>query len=138
MNTQTFFGFDFGTKRIGLAVGQIITCQARPLTTINYYKQQPNWAQIEKQMKEWRPGAFIVGIPYNMDGTEQNTTKLAKIFCQQCRKRFALDVHEMDERLSTIEARAQLFEQGGYKALQENEIDAYAAKLILESWFKTQ
>lgn len=133
---QTFLGFDFGTKRIGLSVGQNITQQARPLTTVLYINKEPDWQTIKNCIDTWQPAGLVVGIPYNMNGTEQPVTVLAKKFCGSCLSRFALPVYEMDERLTTVEARAQLFADGGYKTLKKSEIDAYAAKLILESWLQ--
>lgn len=136
-NTQTFLGFDFGEKRIGTAVGQNITNQARPLITISAEAGVPKWQDIQNLIDEWRPNAMVVGIPYNMDGSEQFTTELAKVFATELNQRFHLPVHEIDERLTTVAARDEVFEQGGYKALKNKEIDCYAAKLILETWLNT-
>lgn len=133
-NTQTFLGFDFGEKRIGTAVGQNITNQARPLITITTQEGEPNWNAIQTLIDEWRPHALVVGIPYNMDGSEQFTTALAKAFALQLNRRFQLPVYEIDERLTTVAARDEVFAQGGYKALKNKQIDCYAAKLILETW----
>lgn len=137
-NRQTFLGFDFGTKRIGLAIGQNVTKKARPVTTIAYKNKAPDWTEIALTIKAWRPAGLVIGIPYNMDGTPQKTTVLAKKFSKLCQKQFDLPVYEIDERLTTVEARAQIFEEGGYKALNSVEIDAYAAKIILESWLNQQ
>ena len=133
---QTFLGFDFGTKRIGMAVGQNITQQARALTTIFYVNKEPDWQTIKTHIDTWQPAGLVIGIPYNMDGTEQPITALVKKFCASCSERFALPMYEIDERLTTVEAKAQLFADGGYKTLKKSEVDAYAAKLILESWLQ--
>lgn len=133
---QTFLGFDFGTKRIGLAVGQNITQQARPLTTILYVNKQPDWQKIKNAIDTWQPAGLVIGIPYNMDGTEQPITHLARQFSEACATQFGLPIYQIDERLTTVEAKAQLFADGGYKTLKNSEIDAYAAKLILESWLQ--
>lgn len=135
---QTFLGFDFGTKRIGLAVGQNITKQARPLTTILYINKQPDWQKIKEAIHTWQPAGLIIGIPYNMDGTEQPVTVLARQFSETCSQQFRLPIYQIDERLTTVEAKAQLFAEGGYKTLKNSEIDAYAAKLILESWLQQE
>lgn len=131
---QTLLGFDFGLKHIGVAVGQTLTKTARPLTSLKAQIGQPNWQQVAELIQSWRPSALVVGIPLNMDGTTQPLTQFAQDFLRQLEERFHLPVYSVDERLSTVEARAQLFEQGGYKALSKEAIDSTAAQLILESW----
>lgn len=134
MKNSTFLGFDFGTKRIGVAVGQNITKTARALTTLKAKNGTPNWQEIEKLLEEWQPDAVIIGIPVDMEGEDLPVTPAARNFAQQIQKRFQLVVHEADERLTTKAARAEMFQQGGYRAIENSEIDAVAAKLILESW----
>ena len=86
-------------------------------------------------IKPWRPDALIVGIPLNMDGTEQPITlKNARHFAESLHEQFQLPVHGVDERLTTKDAREQIFRKGGYKALQNEQIDSVAAQLILETW----
>lgn len=135
---NTLLGFDFGTKYIGIAVGQTITKSSRALTTVKAKEGVPAWDQVDVLIKNWRPDALIVGIPLNMDGTEQRLTQLARQFADLLRERYQLPVYEMDERLTTVEAKEQLFSQGGYKALQKDRIDSQAAQLILQSWLKQQ
>lgn len=127
-------GFDFGMKRIGVAVGQTITKTARPLTMIPAIDGTPNLDMLTKLIKTWQPAALVVGIPLNMDGTEQKTTHAARQFAEMLRTRFQLPVHEIDERLTTKAARENLFEEGGYKALQNRQVDSVAAQLILQNW----
>lgn len=134
---ETIIAFDFGTKRIGVAVGQTITGTASPLEHLSAIQGTPNWSCVTKLLKLWRPDALVVGIPYNMDGSLQPITHKAKQFIAELSARTALPIFEVDERLSTIEARQQLFELGGYKALHEVSIDSFAAKIILESWMKS-
>lgn len=136
-NDQTLLGFDFGLKHIGIAVGQTLTHTAQPLTSLKAEKGIPNWDEIKTLIANWRPQALVVGIPLNMDGTEQPLTHAAERFAEALEKNFALPVHRVDERLSSVEARAHLFEHGGYKALQKKAIDSMAAKLILETWLFT-
>ncbi len=133
---QVLLGFDFGLKYIGVAVGQTLTRTAQPLTTLTAQQGIPDWNEIKKLIETWRPNALVVGIPLNMDGSEQFLTHAARHFSEALEKHFNLPVHSMDERLSTIEARAHLFEKGGYKALQKKAIDSVAAQLILESWLQ--
>ena len=131
---QTYLGFDFGMKYIGIAVGQSVTRSATPLTTLKATNGQPDWSKLQTIIAEWQPTALVVGLPLNMDGSEQVVTAHAKRFANRLNGRFQLPVHVVDERLTTVEAKQQLFEEGGYKALQKTNIDSYAAKLILESW----
>jgi putative Holliday junction resolvase len=128
-------GFDFGMKRIGVAVGQTVTHQAHPLTTLSARHGEPNWHEIKRLIKEWQVTALIVGIPTTVQDKPQYTTQAAKTFAQHLRDQFDLPVHEVDERFSTKTARQQVFEQGGYRRLQKTEIDAVAAMLIVEQWF---
>lgn len=127
--------FDFGMKRIGVAIGQTVTQNARPLDTIQAKDGQPNWQAIDNLFKKWMPEAIVVGIPLNMDGTDQRMSQHARQFAQALRDRYQLPVHEMDERLTTKDAREQLFNHGGFKALQGGQVDRVAAQLILQNWF---
>ena len=137
MNYQRLMGFDFGLKRIGTAIGQVVTGTASPLEVVTAVKLgEPNWVHITKLIKKWRPDACIVGLPLNMDGSNQTITLAAQQFCQDLKEKFNLPVHQMDERLTTKAAREILFENGGFKALQHGQVDCMAAKLILENWFQ--
>lgn len=131
-----FLGFDFGYKRIGVAVGQQITCRAQPLLTLEAKLGVPNWDEVQKIIKEWRPQALIVGLPTCIDDSEQYTTEAARIFAGQLAQRFDLAVHLVDERLSTVEARAQLFARGGYRKIKQSQVDSFAACIILEQWLQ--
>ena len=131
---QTLLGFDFGTKRIGVAVGQTVTQRARALTILEAREGVPSWDAIQKLIKNWQPDALIVGVPLNMDGTPQPMTEAAKVFSEELKKRFHLPLYEMDERLSTKAAREHIFNEGGYKALQDGQIDSVAAQFILQNW----
>ncbi len=135
MSVKTLLGFDFGTKSIGIAIGQQLTGTARPLTAIKAQDGIPDWSKIEKLLKEWQPDLVVVGLPLNMDGTEQPLTARARKFANRLHGRFGVAVELQDERLSTVEARADLFEHGGYKALSKGNVDSGSAVIILESWF---
>jgi putative Holliday junction resolvase len=128
-------GFDFGMKRIGVAIGQTITQTARPLEMVTAKVGMPTWDTITKLINKWHPHALVVGIPLNMDGTDQPITKQARLFTEALREHYQLPVYEIDERLTTKDAREQLFTQGGYKALQDGQVDCIAAQLILQNWF---
>ena len=138
MSSMTLLAFDFGTKSIGVAVGQQLTGTARPLTALKAQDGIPNWEQLERLLQEWQPDQVIVGLPLNMDGTEQPLTARARKFANRLHGRFGVQVKLHDERLSTVEARADLFARGGYKALTKGSIDSLSAVIILESWFENQ
>lgn len=134
MPKGVFLGFDFGYKRIGVAVGQKLTCSASPLNTLDAKQGIPNWDMLKKVIDNWRPEALVVGVPTCVDGGELYTTEAARRFAKQLQKKFTLPVHLVDERFSTVEARGQLFEQGGYKKIKDTEVDSIAACIILEQW----
>ncbi len=134
---RSLMGFDFGTKSIGVATGQELTGSASPLTSLKANEGIPDWAQIEKLLKEWQPDLLIVGLPLNMDGTEQEITQRARKFGQRLHGRFGFKVEFKDERLTTTDAKARLFEHGGYRALGKSRVDAVSAQLILESWMES-
>ncbi len=138
MSILTIMAFDFGTSSIGIAVGQLITGTAQPLLSLKAKEGIPDWTQIEKILKEWQPTKIIVGLPLNMDGTEQLVTAQARKFANRLHGRFGVQVELHDERLTTVEAKAELFYKGGFKALTKNRIDAKSAAIILESWFDKQ
>ncbi len=132
-----YVAFDFGTKYIGVAVGQDVTRTARPLTTIKQHNNHVDWSLIKEIVKQWSPTALIVGIPYEMNEKNQWVTEAAKKFADNLAKETQCLVHTIDERLSTAEAKEFLFDQGGHRALAKEAIDAMAAKVILETWLST-
>lgn len=136
MPEGVFLGFDFGYKRIGVAVGQQITRSAQPLATLDAKQGIPNWDAVQKLINEWRPLALIVGLPTRIDESEQYTTAAARGFALQLAERFNLPVHLVDERLSTVEARARLFAEGGYRKIKQSQVDSLAACIILEQWLQ--
>lgn len=139
MSSRTIMAFDYGTKSIGSAIGQEITGTATPLKAFKAKDGIPNWADIEKQIREWQPDLVIVGLPTDLHGKElESITPRAKKFANRLHGRFGVAVELHDERLSTAEARAELFEMGGYKALSKGNVDNQSAVVILESWFESQ
>ncbi len=131
---STLLGFDFGPRKIGVAVGQTITGTASPLMTIRARNDKPDWQRIEAVIKEWQPEAVVVGLPYDMDDTEVDWAPQVKRFARQLMGRFGLNVHLVDERLTSRAAREIL----GAKATSLEVVDAMAAKLILETWLSEQ
>ena len=130
---QTLLGFDFGIKRIGIAVGQSITGTATALCTINTRHGKPDWDRISGLIEHWRPEALVVGLPLHDDGSDSNLSKAARRFAQQLEKRYRLPVHPMDERLSSHAAK-QFMRQSTSK----QEVDAVAAMIILQNWLEIQ
>ena len=137
IGNRSLMGFDFGTRSIGIATGQEVTGTASPLTSLKANEGIPDWVQLEKLLKEWQPDLLVVGLPLNMDGTEQEMTVRARKFGQRLHGRFGFQVEFKDERLTTTDAKARLFEHGGYKALGKSRVDAVSAQLILESWMES-
>jgi putative holliday junction resolvase len=123
---ETLICFDYGEKRLGVAVGQTVTATATPLETIRVRNGTPDWNRLTEIIKQWHPTALVVGLPLNMDGTRQLITDLADKFARQLEQRYRLPVHMVDERLSTYEAKNRLQDL--------RNLDPVAAQVILESW----
>ncbi len=130
-------GFDFGMKRIGVAVGQTVTKTASAYGMLKAEQGVPDWQKVQRIIDEWKPIALVIGLPFNMDGSNQAITEKAQAFGDALESRFKLPVYGVDERLTTIEARDRIFEKAGYKGLQKASVDAMAAKIILEAWLHT-
>ncbi|MCB1762570.1 MAG: Holliday junction resolvase RuvX [Gammaproteobacteria bacterium] len=127
----TLLGFDFGTAKIGIAVGQSITGTATPLVTLRGTQQRPDWDGISRLIAAWQPSALVVGLPCDIDGGETEIAVKAKRFARQLEGRYHLPVHMIDERLTSMEARQRLQR----RPRQIETLDAIAASLILETWF---
>jgi putative Holliday junction resolvase len=135
MHDETILAFDFGVKRIGVAIGERRLGAARALATIDTEANDARFAAIEKLLAEWQPTRLVVGRPLNEDGSAHDMTARAKRFANQLRGRFALPVDEVDERFSSTAAEATLREEGhGWRASKQR-VDAEAARIILESYF---
>ena len=135
---RTFLGFDYGERRIGVAVGQSVTGTASPLSTVNVRGGEPDWDSIDGIVSTWKPDGLVVGEPLHMDGRLQAMTRRARRFRHALRSRFGLPVHAADERLTTVEARAELAGRGAFRgagAGRRHKVDhPVAARIILESW----
>ena len=135
INTDTYLGFDFGNKKIGIAIGQIITTTASPLQTIRSINQNPNWEIITRLIQEWRPAGLVVGISKQADGSDNPITPRMLKFCRQLEGRYQLPVYQQDETLSTFEAKQMLFDEVNVNADRLWEVqDQLAAQLILQTW----
>lgn len=120
--------FDFGMKKIGIAIGQRITATASPLKIIPAKDGIPDWQVLGALISEWQPGQFVVGLPLNMDDSPSEMSSLASKFARKLSGRFDIPHTTVDERLTSFEAR-------GYSERDE-PIDAIAAQLILETYFR--
>ena len=134
-SADTYLGFDFGYKKIGVAVGQTVTESASPLQTIRSINQSPDWQIISKLIHEWRPIGLVVGISRQADGSDNPVTPRIIKFCNQLEGRYQLPVYKQDETLSTFEAKQMLFDEVSVNAGKLWEVqDQLAAQLILQSW----
>lgn len=128
-------GFDYGTRQIGVAVGQSLTGSAEPLRELRARDGVPDWEQIARLISEWRPDALVVGLPLNMDGSPSEMSARAEKFARRLQGRFGLPVHCIDERLSTFEAKQSLRDCGRTPtSYRDNPVDSLAAVLLLQTW----
>ncbi len=127
-------GFDYGLKRIGVAVGNRITGQASPLETVPARDGKPDWEAITRLIDQWQPAQLVVGRPLHMDGSEQELTQRARRFGNQLGGRYNLPVHAVDERLSSVEAEQRLRDEGIATGRDKGAVDRTAAAIILQGW----
>ncbi len=132
----TVIGFDYGTRSIGVAVGQDVTCSAQPLQALRSDRRKPDWNTLDRLIREWRPDRLVVGHPLNMDGTSQPITVMAEKFAADLSRRYRLPCILRDERLTTASARELLFASGGYRALEKGRVDSVSAVLITEAYLQ--
>ncbi|WP_019674677.1 Holliday junction resolvase RuvX [Arsukibacterium perlucidum] len=137
-SNKTVLCFDYGTKSIGVAVGNDLTGSATLLAALKAQDGTPNWDQIAKLIADWQPQLLLVGLPLNMDGTEQDFTTRTRKFANRLHGRYGLPVELHDERLSTADARSRLFAEGGYRKLTKDKIDSLSAQIIFEGWYEQQ
>ena len=130
----TVLGFDFGTRNIGVASGQVITRTATALPSLKARDGIPDWPQIEVLINEWRPDAVVVGIPLNMDGSESDMSRRARKFGNRIHGRWGLPFYPADERLTSFEAKEWAGRLGHKGHYGSNPVDAMAAQIILEAW----
>ena len=131
----TVLAFDFGTKRIGVAIGESMLGVAHPLTEIAGEESAPRFAAIAKLIEEWKPQRLVVGLPLSVEGAPHDMTRRAQRFAHQLEGRFRLPVTLVDERYTSVDAEAGMREAGAHKAIREKRMDAAAAQLILQQYF---
>lgn len=131
--------FDFGMRRIGVAVGQTTTNTASALETVTH-ANQPDWGAIDRLLKEWKPALLLVGLPLGADGEETDMSRAARRFGKALGARYSLGVDYCDERLSSRVAENRFAEQrasGSLRRKDASRLDAMAAQVILENWLQT-
>lgn len=139
MAADLYLGLDYGTRRIGVAVGSVTTGQARALPAL-HHKQAPDWAVIKALVTDWQPAACVVGLPLDDDGSEQPITAAARAFAQRLEECCGLPVHLCDERFSSRSADDVIrhARADGHLAhrTRKGQRDSVAACLILEQFFQ--
>jgi len=133
--TGTVLGFDFGEKRIGIAVGDFETRLAHPLTTLAAADNRSRFAAIAALVREWRPVRLIVGLPAHADGTEHEMSRLARRFAQRLHGRFGIPIDLVDERFTSAAAETALRATGAGARRRKAALDAVAAQEILRTFF---
>lgn len=121
---SVLLGFDFGLKRIGVSVGDRVSCTARPLATVDS-ANGPDWAAISRLIDDWRPGALVIGRPLTMDGQTQAMTAAAERFARRLHGRYHLPIHLAEERMTSLATQDMRVPEGS---------DAAAAAEILSDW----
>ncbi len=139
LGARVILAFDFGHRRIGVACGDSITRSASPAGLVSVDAAGPRWDQIESLLRIWTPNLVVIGLPYNVDGSESALTGDARRFAAQFSERHALEVALVDERYSSMDAQARLksARESGLmrRRVSKADVDAAAACVILERWF---
>jgi putative Holliday junction resolvase len=131
----TLLAFDFGTRRIGVAIGNTVSGTARPLTTLHGEKNEQRFAAIATLIEEWKPAALVVGLACNDDGTPHEMTRLCQRFANRLKGRFNLPTILVDERYTSAAASSELEAAGIHGIKQKPLLDQYAARQILQAYF---
>jgi putative Holliday junction resolvase len=131
--------FDFGLRRIGVACGDTVSRSASALQAVPADLGKPRWQVIAALMRDWQPDMAVVGLPYNVDGSDSEQTLAARGFAAELARRYALEVAMVDERYSSLEAAARLksARESGLRRrrVAKSDVDAEAACVILDRWF---
>lgn len=134
-SAQMIMAFDFGTQKMGMAVGQSLIESANPLALFPMKDGIPNWDELLKIVKQYQPNLFLVGLPLNMDETESELSARARKFARRLRHQTNIETLMVDERLTTREARGEM---ESYQAQGRKKVsaDSIAAALFIESWYR--
>lgn len=131
-------GFDFGLRRIGVAIGQKATRTASRLETVSHARE-PDWPAIDRLVREWKPSTLLVGLPLGAEGDETEMSRAARRFGASLEERYDLAVEFADERLTSQAASSHFAEQrarGNLRRKDASQMDAMAARIILENWLQ--
>ena len=128
--------FDYGLRNIGIAIGQSITKSASTFYTIKAKEGVPDWIKLDSIIDEWEPSLFIVGDPFNMDGTKSEFQKKIAKFSAELKKRYEIELHMIDERLTSKEAKERIKDKANGIKDSANK-HSISAQIILEDWFRS-
>ena len=134
--SQSIMAFDFGTQKMGIAIGQSSIESANPLPLFVMKDGIPDWNQLLKLVKEWQPNLFLVGLPLNMDDSESELSARARKFARRLRHQTNIETLMVDERLTTREARDELEQYQSQGRAKKLAADSIAAALFIESWYR--
>ena len=138
MSALTFLAFDYGKTSIGVAVGSTVSGRAQDIATVKSLSGQPDWNRISNLVQEWRPQGLVVGLPLNMDESENPTTHAAREFGNRLGDRYNLPVHMVDERLTTVAAKHSLAQSAVPRRHHKSQLDRVAAQTILQTFLDEQ
>ncbi len=137
---RTVLSFEYGLRRIGVAVGNTLTGTAEALATVAADDGLPDWRAVDRLVADWRPAAIVAGVPYNMAGRDARITTAALQFADALGQRYGISVHRVDERLTSREAEDDLRERrrsgAKSKRVRSGDVDREAARLLLLQWLR--
>ena len=134
--SSVIMAFDYGLRNIGIAIGQNITKSSSTFYAIKAKEGEPDWIKLDSIVKEWEPTLFIVGDPFNMDGTRSEFQKRISQFSTKLKNRYKIRLHMMDERLTTKEAKERI-KTGSSELKESTNKHSISAQIILEDWFRS-
>ena len=134
--SSVVMAFDYGLRNIGIVIGQNITKSASTFYSVKAKEGKPDWIKLDSIVEEWQPGLFIVGDPFNMDGTKSEFQKKIAKFSTELKKRYEIELHMIDERLTTKEAEERIKDKADGIKDSANK-HSISAQIILEDWFRS-
>lgn len=138
MSARTYIGFDYGTKHLGMAVGGSASGRAEALASVSVRDSIPDWPLLDRLINEWKPAALILGLPLNMDDSENAMTRAARKFGHRLQGRYNLPVHWVDERLTSVDAKNTLVESRVPWKQRRAKVDKLSAQNILQAYLDEQ
>lgn len=135
---ESVLAFDYGTQKMGMAIGQRLLDRARPLNLIPMKEGTPDWTRLLAMVQEWRPQLCLVGLPLNMDDSESELSRRARKFARRLQHQSQIPVRMIDERLTTRDAREALQHYQAQGQARRLQADSLAAALLIEQWWHDQ